>query len=312
MAEKEDTDTTALLTRKWPTEPESYLYHDEMISRPLDNWLMGIEKHEKELGGWFITKVEHMKSFHFSSVMHEYLRVTVERLTPDPEPSSKRKALLFAEREYEDDEITVGWEKVRHPELTGWWIVRLFRGYFSGPNGGGVPFTASSSAIDSWRAVGYSASDFLCELVAKENSQGLPLKAFAEVLRETNAQKPVYHAQDANCFWFAETVYKGLQRRTGDGTVDPGVANSAASQGLSSWWTENRGGYYHHKGKFGGVRWLPFQFRLIPAIRDYERFSLEKGSNLPNSYVERFRVFREWRNKRVTKARDEKDIEKQK
>ena len=130
------------------------------------------------------------------------------------------------------DTVTVGWKWAQYPKLTGWWIRRLLRGYFSGDLRGGISALKISSYTSGWQAIGYSGSDFLCHLDFKS---GVPLAEFAKVLVDLN--ELVYKAAAENCFWFASTVYETLKDK----------------------WPclEFKGGYYNHRGKFAGVHILP-------------------------------------------------------
>ncbi|KAK3345957.1 hypothetical protein B0T25DRAFT_266231 [Lasiosphaeria hispida] len=210
-----------------PLEPLSYIYHDQMITRKLAAWCVGLDEHQAELQGWMVTKLEHMKSFHFSGVLHEYLRVTVKQedeMVPYPSSiKSKEPNYIFVERMIEGDEVTVGWKKVPHPPLTGWWIKRLMLGYFGDAR-------RFSSSVAGWKAVGYSASDYLRHLDFPH--PGVPLHEFARVLEEKSAMKSGYNVMTANCFWFASSVYDKMKTKP---------------------CSEETGIYYKHTGKFAGL-----------------------------------------------------------
>ncbi|PLB46193.1 hypothetical protein P170DRAFT_501112 [Aspergillus steynii IBT 23096] len=216
----------------------SYIKHNEMITRSIQEWGEGIINHKEALSDWFVTKIEHMKNFHFSAVLHEVLKVSIAHLSNTTKASNnKEEAIIFIERMADCDQVTVGWTKIDHPPLTPWWIVRLLRGYFSDPTEGGMPVLRSScgsmaSAQDLWRAKGYSALDYLCGLSL--NNGGIPLPEFSKILIETNKEAPVYDAVEHNCFWYARSVYL---------------------KALEGWQPEeHRGGYFKHMGKFAGMR----------------------------------------------------------
>ncbi|KAM0426067.1 hypothetical protein ACHAPT_008698 [Fusarium lateritium] len=61
----------------------------------LSAWCAGLENHQSEYQKWNVTKIEHMKSFHFSSVFHEYLRVTVKR--QDKHGEASEPVVIFVE-----------------------------------------------------------------------------------------------------------------------------------------------------------------------------------------------------------------------
>ncbi|PLB46194.1 hypothetical protein P170DRAFT_467311 [Aspergillus steynii IBT 23096] len=216
--------------------PSSALYgHDcplhphEMRIMPMQNWHADLTTHKDQLHGWVVTKVEHMKNFHFSPYMHEFLRATVRE---EPVGNTADPIYLIIERETNADTVTVGWERVPHPELSAWWIERLLRGYFN-------PDTFDEDGLPvwenwkKWKAVGYSGSDFLCSIDFE--GSGVSLLQFAEELLRLSESSPRYSALAANNYWFAFSVYEGLKDR---------------------WFrSEYRGDYYKHRGKFAGVHW---------------------------------------------------------
>ena len=227
MMEAEAESERLIPASRLPTEALSYVCHDQLITRSLSTWCAGLNNHHGELQDWAVIELEHMKSFHFSGVLHEYLRATVQRedgKVPYPSsPEPKEPTYIFVDRMCESDEITVGWKKVAHPPLTGWWIKRLALGYFGDAR-------RFSSSVDGWRAVGYSASDYLRHLDFPH--PGVPLHEFARVLEETSASQPVYNVMTANCFWFTSTVYAEMKNRR---------------------CSEATGIYYKHTGKFAGL-----------------------------------------------------------
>lgn len=66
-------------------------------------WCDAILNNPRGYDGWYITRVQHMKDFHNSSVFHEFLRLTITGGTPQTE------SYLFVERMTNGDEVTVGW-----------------------------------------------------------------------------------------------------------------------------------------------------------------------------------------------------------
>jgi len=200
-----------------------------MITWPLSKWYDAVTHDDELCNDWVVTKLEHMKNFHFSAVLHEFLRVTVKhRNTLSQEP----KCLIVERMDY-GDTVTVGWKWAQYPKLTGWWIKRLLLGYFSGDLRGGISVLKSSSYTSGWQAVGYSGSDFLCHLDFKS---GVPLTEFAKVL--VNLSGTSYKAAaEFFFFWFASMVYEILKEE----------------------WPclEFKGDYYNHMGKFAGVHILP-------------------------------------------------------
>lgn len=185
MTEESTTNQASLVISEPPlhTEPLSYLCPDQMITRPLLEWHEAITIHQDELSDWFVINLQHFKSFHFSSVLHEFLKFTVQQRNM---PSQETRE-LFVERMVHDDEVTVGWKRVPHPKLSGWWIIRLLRGYFGDARGGAIPVLASSSSVTHWKAIGYSASDYLCYL--QFDKPGIPLLEFADVYWLTQANQ---------------------------------------------------------------------------------------------------------------------------
>jgi len=244
MEESADPASLVVSEPPLPTEPLSYLCPDKMITRSLSEWHKAITIHQDELSDWFVIKLQHCKSFHFSSVVHEFLKFTVQKR------NTQEIKELFVERMVHDDEVTVGWKWVQHPKLSGWWIIRLLRGYFGDARGGAIPVLASSSSVTHWKAIGYSASDYLCHLQFDE--PGIPLLEFADVLVSSSKSAPKYGVTAANCFWFAFTVYETLKEKRPC--------------------SEHRGGYFKHRGKFAGLSILPFNlFSTNTAAKDIER-----------------------------------------
>lgn len=209
--------------------PESYLRSANMTTYSLSEWSQEIGTSDNKIfAEWTVKKVEHMKNFHFSAVTHEYLRATIEK----GNSSSEETSYLIVERLDGNDEVTVGWKWARHPELSGWWVQRLWRGYF-----GDASDNSSLSAIysvENWRATGYSGSDFLCSLTFEN---GIPIKDFAEIVVSISQKSPRNSVVGANRFWFAYSVYNALQAAF---TCE-----------------EKKGAYYGLRGKFAGISFLP-------------------------------------------------------
>ncbi|KAI1473278.1 uncharacterized protein F4812DRAFT_412214 [Daldinia caldariorum] len=181
------------------------LHSEEMVTVPLLEWSDIVADHQDQLSDWVVTDVDHMKSFHFSSVEHEFLRFVIKQRGV----LNNESHFVFAERMVDKDDVTVGWKPVRHPKLMGWWLMRLFKGYF-GDAQHGVPGLASSSSVTRWKAVGYSGSDYLCRLRFVE-----PLLSVSElrhVLINSSYLAPKYSATSNNCYWFAYTVYETLKK----------------------------------------------------------------------------------------------------
>ncbi|KAI0172688.1 hypothetical protein GGR52DRAFT_572511 [Hypoxylon sp. FL1284] len=193
-----------------------------MITGPLAAWSDAVLQHEDSLSDWVVTKLEHRKNFHFSAVMHEFLKCTVQQLGQ----TSQEERHIFVERMADKDEVTVGWKFTEYPKLARWWLQRLVQGYFSDETRGGVSLLASSSALNRWKAIGYSGSDYLCHLDFTQNL--LPLSKFRQVLVDSSNSAPKYSVTDANCFWFAHTVYETLKKDYHD--------------------SEHTGGYYKLRG----------------------------------------------------------------
>ncbi|KAL3473814.1 hypothetical protein BJX99DRAFT_260930 [Aspergillus californicus] len=194
---------------------DHYLTSPHLHTFALPEWYQGLTRADaKELARWTVTKVEHMKNFHFSAVLHESLCVTVQHHHHTVQQGSDGTASLdaipiFVERMKEADEVTIGWKWVQPPRLTGWWFKRLLLGYFSDPVRGGVALLNSSSAVSQWRAIGYSGSDRLRDLGF--DTPGVPLVEFARILDATSRAGVAYDATDKNCFWFAEEVFRRLR-----------------------------------------------------------------------------------------------------
>ena len=213
----------------------SYLYSDGMITHSLRDWIQGLRTQEQDLpSGWTVKKVEHMKNFHFSSTMHEYLRFSIEEKSGNSN-NAGRNTYLIVERLNGKDEVTVGWKCIQHPRLTPWWIQRLWRGYFGDPNDGS-PLASVLYTVNNWRAVGYSASDFLCSLTFE--GDGISLLSLADVIEDTSETEPRGTLVGANGFWFAYTIYEALKE---------------------AWpCEESRGQYFKYRAKFAGLSFLPY------------------------------------------------------
>ncbi|KAL4935263.1 hypothetical protein BDV06DRAFT_228989 [Aspergillus oleicola] len=221
------------------SSPDRYLTSPCLHTFPLPEWYQGLTRADaKELARWTVTKVEHMKNFHFSAVLHESLRVTIRhhhcpvQQGSDDGTAPPDAIQIFVERMKEGDEVTIGWEWVQHPRLTGWWLKRLLLGYFSDPVRGGVALLNSSSAVSNWRAIGYSGSDKLRDLDFV--APGVPLVEFAKILNTTSRDGGAYDATDKNCFWFAEEVFRRLMERHWPYVKQPCL-------------------YEKHRGKFAGL-----------------------------------------------------------
>jgi hypothetical protein len=207
-----------------PLDPLSYVCPDRMISRALLDWSDGFRNayDRQDLSDWVATSVVHMKNFHFSAVFHEFLRFTIKERGTNPE----EPMYLIAERLKEGEEVTVGWKWTQPPKSSAWWIKRLLRGQYGDAT---QAILASSSTVEHWRAVGYSASDSLCYLNFEE--PGVPLTELSKIFNESAQAAPKYSAVTTNCFWFSFTVWEALKK--------------------GPWlYKEQKPGYYHHRGKF--------------------------------------------------------------
>ncbi|RDW72372.1 uncharacterized protein DSM5745_07544 [Aspergillus mulundensis] len=200
---------------------------DGLILEPLRDWYGSLIDYKPSPASWVVTKVEHMKNFHFSAFMHEFLRVTVQNTAAEI-PQDEKPAYVILERDSQNsDWAAVGWRWVQPPRLSGWWIERLVLGYFAGPT------TADSEQSAHWKAIGYSGSDFLCSIVFAGG--GVPLLEFADELVRLSEMVPRYSILAAGNYWYALTVYEGLRERWAG--------------------SEHRGEYYTHRGRFAGIRW---------------------------------------------------------
>lgn len=217
----------------------SYLVSDHMITRPLSEWSEVVKAQPENFSDWVVDKLTHMKNFHFSAVVHEFLKFTIRKKGASREDT----VILFVERMVDKDEVTVGWKWVQHPKLTGWWIKRLLRGDFGDSKKRALLSSASSTS--QWKAIGYSASDYLCHL--DFGDAGLPLLDFVDVLVDSSRAAPKYGVVASNCFWFAFTVYEKLREERSC--------------------EEHRGGYYTLRGKFAGLSIIPYN--LVSSVLPY-------------------------------------------
>ena len=77
---------------------------DQMITWPLSKWCDAVTHDDELCNDWVVTKLEHMKNFHFSAVLHEFLRVTVKHKSM---LSQEPKCLIVERMDY-DDTVIVG------------------------------------------------------------------------------------------------------------------------------------------------------------------------------------------------------------
>lgn len=180
--------------------------------------------------GWVVTKIKHMKNFQYSAVFHEFLKVTIKRTsTPD------EKCILIIERMQDQDQVTLGWHRVKY-ELTKWWLVRLLKGNYSGSSNGRIVMASSSTDMPDWRATGYSGSDFLCSL---EFNPGIRLIDFIKSAQKISEKLGGYNAINKNCYAFASQLYEKMKSPA-----------SLPSTSPNSQCVEVIGSYHNHKSKF--------------------------------------------------------------
>lgn len=229
-----------------PISPSSYLHPETMATIPLSKWTKFIRgtrdpSHRRDIDAWAVTSIRHMKSFHFSAVMHEYLEVHIEERTPlaESDRAGPAEVIMQVERMLDTDYITAGWKWVQHPELASLWITRLIRGYFG--DSAHATLLSSASQLSDWKAINFSGSDILCVL---KFPAGIPLCDFADVLDKCSTSAPMYSAVTTNCFWFAFTVYESLKKDWGG--------------------EEHRSQYCHLRGKFAGLSVLSLNFVSAP------------------------------------------------
>ena len=224
--------------------PLSLLHYHKMLTYSVSDWYNQLKAHQAALDDWVVTKVEHMKNFHYSWVFHEYLRVTLRRrnnkvLPEEVKPQDGQKpqfnqCTIYVERGVENDQVTVGCKPHKVPKLYGWWIVRYLRGNYNDAEGRRWPM-ATSSSTPQLRELGYSASDFLRSL---DFDEGIGLCDFAKVVQKWSCDRERYNVANANCYWFANMVYAQLKH---------------------DWNSTHRefiGGYIKHRNRFSGFRIL--------------------------------------------------------
>ncbi|KAL3473815.1 hypothetical protein BJX99DRAFT_260931 [Aspergillus californicus] len=207
--------------------PLHSLQHRDMFLEPLRAWRGNLVHSKPPPSRCAVTKVEHMKNFHFSAFMHEFLRVTVQDTDAETAHDEKPVYLIFERDATNRDWAGAGWEWVQPPRLTGWWIERLLLGYFSEPT------SDDPEELAHWKAIGYSGSDFLSSLTFAGG--GVSLLELADELVRLSEMTPRYSLLAAGNYWYALALYEGLKER----------------------WVcaEHKGDYYEHRGRFAGVRW---------------------------------------------------------